>query len=402
MLKVEKRLSDVPSPATYRWRAHSRLVTLGNYLYIEGGEQSQWVNGQVQGGLNPGPNLSVVAVNSTLLVPIDKSWDSSTVSIKSIPKNGAPVVRIPSLLLQQGTGTIYSWGGAAAAGADASAQHNRQMWKLVTDGQGSGTWSIASTPQNTHRGVDTATTTCNGEGYILGGYGSSSTDDTVTGNEPHPGLTIYDFQSAVWTNISAPAPISSHIRGEADCVPFGKGGLVMFLGGAETPPNSIDPEDMIAMDNLTFYDTVTKKFHWQQATGASSDDIPPPRSHFCSAGVLGPGGTYDIFVYGGYDAHNTVLSDAYILSLPAFRWFHIPASATPRWGHQCAFAGKRQIISVGGLATLDGWTGDPQQDPLPQGFGIFDLSTWSWSTHYNADAATYESPSAVKAWYQNR
>lgn len=66
----------------------------------------------------------------------------------------------------------------------------------------------------------------------------------------------------------------------------------------------------------------------------------------------------------------------------------------------CAVAGQRQMITVGGINRKLGVpTFFKDRDPFPQGLGIFDLTELKWKDQYDAGAANYQSPDAVKAWY---
>lgn len=114
---------------------------------------------------------------------------------------------------------------------------------------------------------------------------------------------------------------------------------------------------------------------------------------------------FDRFVYGGFSntkigGNQPVYDDIWILTIPGFQWFKTSAVGTPRWAHDCALVGNRQMIVVGGVPkTSDPWTTKPAADPLTQGIGILDLSLLSWSDQYNATAPAYDSPALVKKFY---
>lgn len=61
------------------------------------------------------------------------------------------------------------------------------------------------------------------------------------------------------------------------------------------------------------------------------------------------------------------------------------------------------MIVVGGLPSYTApWNfEDPPADPWPQGLGILDLPSLSWSDHYDADTPAYDSPDIVKHFYNN-
>lgn len=96
---------------------------------------------------------------------------------------------------------------------------------------------------------------------------------------------------------------------------------------------------------------------------------------------------------------NVDLDEVWVFSLPAFVWFkadYMPQNA--RSGHTCNVVGNRQMLSVGGLDPNDQQAG-PSQDPLAQGLGVFDLTEMAWTSGYDANAASYQSPKVVKDWY---
>jgi hypothetical protein len=123
---------------------------------------------------------------------------------------------------------------------------------------------------------------------------------------------------------------------------------------------------------------------------------PVGRAYFCAVAVQSHNST-EVFIYGGWDGNvaGSLYSDVWVLTIPGFRWFPGPAG-TSRYGHRCALAGSRQMISVGGLGSARDWyTADEWQ----QGIGDLDLTAMTWSSSYNATALSYQSPQIVQAWY---
>jgi hypothetical protein len=43
-----------------------------------------------------------------------------------------------------------------------------------------------------------------------------------------------------------------------------------------------------------------------------------------------------------------------------------------------------------------------KEDPFPKGLGIFSLNTLEWKDSFEADSATYQGPSVVREWYDER
>ena len=94
----------------------------------------------------------------------------------------------------------------------------------------------------------------------------------------------------------------------------------------------------------------------------------------------------------------------YVLSLPAFTWVKAERSASTRRAfHTCELVGKRQMAVIGGVdpATLQSETGR-WKDPWTNGMNIFDVSSLSWSSSYDAKAKDYEPADALKRRYRKQ
>lgn len=114
------------------------------------------------------------------------------------------------------------------------------------------------------------------------------------------------------------------------------------------------------------------------------------------------------FVYAGLSlvSGGELVDEVWVLSLPGFFWTKADYEAEhPRMGHACVAAGNRQLVSVGGFNNNDGLNYSAWwrvQDNFPQGLGVFDLTELQWKDSFNPDAAAYESPDEVKAWYRDK
>jgi hypothetical protein len=112
--------------------------------------------------------------------------------------------------------------------------------------------------------------------------------------------------------------------------------------------------------------------------------------------------TWFRFVFGGYNAQiqsTDTFSDTYVLTIPGFRWFKgADTSASKRAFQACLVAGKRQMISIGGVDMTNGKQWDVIDD-RPNGIGVMDLTTMTWSNTFDASAPEYDSPKVVKDWY---
>lgn len=105
--------------------------------------------------------------------------------------------------------------------------------------------------------------------------------------------------------------------------------------------------------------------------------------------------------------------EIYILTLPAFEWIKVNyAPAHPRHGHTCHTVGNRQMLVIGGVDSTENSVSSTQPtldkatfasaDQFTQGLAIFDMSTLTWSSQYDANASTYVQPDLVKNFYASR
>ena len=119
--------------------------------------------------------------------------------------------------------------------------------------------------------------------------------------------------------------------------------------------------------------------------------------------------TFYSFIYGGatepqIDMNNptdTNYTSVYVLSTPAFQWFRSSSVPTTvrRANHECVVIGNRQMISIGGAQPSSPDSLGQDDDPWPNGIGLFDMTAFEWVGQYTADAAEYDSPNAVKEYY---
>ncbi|KAK1958754.1 hypothetical protein LY78DRAFT_725967 [Colletotrichum sublineola] len=158
-----------------------------------------------------------------------------------------------------------------------------------------------------------------------------------------------------------------------------------FGGGATgwTNPNPV-PQ---AVPGMVTYNMTTKSWTNETTTAFSENVIT----------ILTRGAS---FVFGGTNTDKRkTYDDVFVLSLPGFVWTQVIYDATnPRRHHSCAVVGRRQMLSVGGVDGVTGWS---RADPWPQGLGLFDMTDWTWKTEYDADAKVYETPSTIQDWYKD-
>lgn len=91
-----------------------------------------------------------------------------------------------------------------------------------------------------------------------------------------------------------------------------------------------------------------------------------------------------------------------MLTIPGFHWTKANTTGSPRWLHACATTVGRQMVSVGGLGEVERkYDETTSDDPWKQGIGVLDMKTLAWQSEFDPNGAAYESPDAIKAWYEN-
>jgi len=397
---------DAPSVEDFGHWAYGRVTVLGDYLYMNGGEVSQLVNGEFANWRASDP------MNSTISIDLKSSWATTNAVRRTIAKpEDAPITNWPVLWTDASAGVFYSWGGAYAYGLNI--RNNTPQWKFTADGSGSGTWSSEVNTNDVrytqlHKTELGAVVTINDTmGLNIGGIAHGWTE--VDGGPRHaiPGMVAFDMDNKLWqngTSTFSPFGTGSIASARAEYMSsFGPSGLVVLLGGYQ-PSTLGSPDAEYALSffdfrNLTLFDPETKKTYWQTTTGDFPDH---PRTEFCTAIVSdSSSGGYEIFIYGGQNGRdNYDYADAYVLSLPGFFWKKLPDSPAGRRScHDCAAVGKRQVLTVGGLqAHSKGWS---HKDPAPLGLQVFDMTKLMWKDNYDAQAAEYVRADDIAQWYSS-
>ncbi|KAK0381984.1 kelch repeat protein [Colletotrichum limetticola] len=391
---------DAPSPSDFLRRAFPSAIVIGGYVYIDGGEVSQLYNGK-NGTTANHPSWPV---NSTLSICLEQSWTNSSVTMTSTPKNG-PKLNWQAIWRDPSSTGFYVWGGMTSYSDTPPA---KELWHFKVDGNGGGTWSQV-TPASVvafsklTRTTEASFTQSKDVGYYFGGVANSRTDTSTYNNAlALPGLISYNMTSGEIKNTSSTGfgQYGTSVRGSSQFVPFGSGGMLLFLGGGQAPV-SLPKGSWEEMDfnKVALYNPSTDKWYTQQTTGSR----PATRGNFCAVGASSTNDTYEIFLYGGGSTEtDSVSGDVYVLSLPGFVFFKAAGSSAIRAGHTCVVVGEggRQMLSIGGT---DGSLGFPRSltdpDPWKLGLGIFDMTEMRWSDGYDYQARPYESPDAVKQWY---
>lgn len=117
---------------------------------------------------------------------------------------------------------------------------------------------------------------------------------------------------------------------------------------------------------------------------------------FCSVMAPASDGTFNIYIYGGFDGINagsTPSDDVYILSVPSFTWVKVYSgqSSHGRSGHKCIKVYPDKMFVLGGIY---------KNDPLiclDGGFlQVFNLNTLEFQDSYDPnDWSNYSVPSIV-------
>ncbi|KAK1974288.1 hypothetical protein LZ30DRAFT_416493 [Colletotrichum cereale] len=333
---------------------------------------------------------------------MSKSWSASNVTIRELSKE-SQARHGQGLWINEATNSLWIWGGKSPNGAPR--ENPPASWKFTADGEGGGKWS-KETPANPtfftdlKRSEDGAFASTPDAGFWFGGKASGLTNPNPV-PQAVPGMVTYNMTTKSWANeTTALSENGTVIGSSAVYIPtFGPNGLITIMGGytEALDPGLKGPTGWLDFANLTFLDPVTRKWYSQATTG----NPPTARAGFCSVGVNGTNGTYEIFVFGGTNEEKRITyDDVFVLSLPGFTWTQIIYNpANPRRYHSCAIVGNRQMLSVGGT---DGQTAWSTVDPWPQGLGLFDMTDWTWKTDYDANAEAYETSSIIRDWYKNK
>ncbi|KAK3299801.1 uncharacterized protein B0H64DRAFT_1311 [Chaetomium fimeti] len=394
--------SDIPSGENFFRRTGLTATVLGNYVYIDGGELSQKID-----GLDPSAQSPIShPVNNTLCIDLTESWSTFNVLLRQIAKPWK-AKRDQAVWTDPEASHYYLWGGNWGAFGD-NVEAGNTLWKFTPDAGDGGVWTKEhSINPNLFDQLDmtrlSAYASTNTTAFVIGGLASGATDP---GRQPYhnqavTGMLTFNMRTREWGDGATEfgfSPDDTLVGASAHWVPnFGPNGLIMLLGGvAPVPIQDTTFPDAPAFDfrNLTFFDPETKQAYWQTATGS----IPRPRSKFCATGFANVDGGYEIFISGGTDYRNNfIYNDAYILSLPGFVWTKAPDSpAGKRRMFSCVSIGDSQMLSIGGAA------GDlTAKDPAERGLQLFDMTEMKWKDYYDAHAPAYERAPEIKAWYTN-
>ncbi|CAG9950157.1 unnamed protein product [Clonostachys rosea f. rosea IK726] len=388
---LEPRADDT----LYQRRAYGTVAVKGDYFYIEGGEKSGYLqSGERQYDTGYESTVDSDGDGSSMkYFSISQRWYPRDITLQRIGfKPGQRTVRWPSLWV--GEKTLYRWGGELTRERTYSKGDGGAVWTVDTASNGAGSWNSYTGDVVYNTSGHGASTTCDDVGYNFGGvaYNGTGMYDFAT-KQSQEGMIMFNTSRKLFTKSTADLDIpgSTHRSGSLVCLPgFVDYSLVALLGGTIRANQT-----MRSFDKLAFFDPVGNRWRSQTTTFA-----PSQRDDFCAVGVQSKQGTYEIFMYGGKESGDTISSDIWILSLPLFRWFRVKLDETPkRHFHACGLAGKRQMISFGGLDALNSTAAWKSSDPWENTIGIFDLNALQWKDEYIPDLGEYETPEVVRKAY---
>ena len=217
-------------------------------------------------------------MNSTLSISLKDSWTNSSVSVRSIPK-AAPLFNSEAAWRDPSANAFYVWGGTTAYFAQPAAIG---LWKFTADGVGGGSWSSV-TPSNIVsfsslvRSGTAAWTQSKNVGYYMGGVATYQTDTSISSDTylALPGILAYDMTTGSFTNSSTVGfgSLGTLIGGSVEFVPFGKEGLLLFLGGSQAPQvTNYGGGREVDFANLTIYDPAGRTEHKKICAEETADD----------------------------------------------------------------------------------------------------------------------------------
>ncbi|KAF2490734.1 hypothetical protein BU16DRAFT_565668 [Lophium mytilinum] len=185
-----------------------------------------------------------------------------------------------------------------------------------------------------------------GYGFYYGGW---MNNQTVPGWNGAPlatsNLIKYDMNTNTWTNNTGPDSMG-RAEGVMSYLPASDGGMLVYFGGV-TDPYQDGTVVGANMSEIHLFDVASSKWYTQNATG----EIPDMRRKFC-AGVTWADdhSSYNIYLYGGQGIHNiTGFDDAYVLSVPSFKWVKMYGEGSAPHGiSSCNVIDYSQMLVIGG------------------------------------------------------
>jgi hypothetical protein len=221
----------------------------------------------------------------------------------------APVLNLASLWTDASSASFYSYGGEISETLpydELPSPPPNALWQF-TPADGGGSWTVVTNLANSifptlQRTTDQAGAYGNGVGYSLGGIENWRTNfpgiDSYV-NIPAPGMVSYNMTSMLWTNITAAGLTNSNtsMSGQLQFVPnFGPNGLLFALGGqTSTNVQWYEGQNLLPFNTVSIFEPTEGTWH-SQTVGGPADAIPPARERFCSVGIPGDNGTFEVYL----------------------------------------------------------------------------------------------------------
>ncbi|KAJ0103853.1 kelch repeat protein [Diaporthe amygdali] len=405
---VARQVDGAISEGTYFRRGYHSSAVLNGRVYIDGGEVS-FSNSSETGG------VEYQYSDSLLYIDITTDFSPSSVTVASVAKpSGVSNLIQGGLWVDQDADAVYTgFAGSASAFGD-GAEQPQGLWSFQPGSDGTnGTWTNLNDTTDSFfasekRPFGAAVASGNGTAFLLGGL-----DVFGSYHVPISGLLSYDFDTQTVTNTSVSASTDGFLQmGSIQYVPnFGSAGILVAAGGNHAYVTSSGEwaSNWQAFDTVQVLDIASGEWYDQVTTGS----VPPFRMQYCMAGAASSNRTYEILVYAGWNntlGERAVSYDAaYVLSLPSFNWFKADyEAANPRHALTCEHIGGGQVLTIGGLDTSQNDAANQYRgvfhtkDDFPQGLGVFDLSSLSFATSFEANRTTYEYATALRTYYQTR
>ena len=275
---------EAPSPKNFVRRAFHSSVILGDHIYIDGGEITQRING----------DIVKATTNATLTLDLGQSWTNGDATFSIIERRGPPTLNQEVLWPTTDNSSFFIFGGEKGFITGSPRPPVIQVWGFLRDSQ-NGSWTNLepngfSGFVNLTRPDGALGATLRNTGYILGGFENKHSNPkiTVDGDDISvPGIVAFNMTSGRWTNTSTPDHLlrRSGKNGILAAVPsFGPNGLLLVTGTGSTDNGPLP------FDNITIYEPSNQTWHHQMATG----DIPDGRDKACTVGIQGDNGTFEM------------------------------------------------------------------------------------------------------------
>lgn len=147
------------------------------------------------------------------------------------------------------------------------------------------------------------------------------------------------------------------------------------------------------MQTVHVFDIATKTW-FAQSTTARQGFYPSGRFRFCSVVASAvDNSSHNIYIFGGWDQADALLSGVFILTLPAFQWVQVysesPDDLQRTTSHKCVKIYEKHMVSYRGYSgTCDGKI-------KSQGMMIFDMSSLTWTTKVELENQKYLVPKVL-------